>query len=345
MEYLVGTNEEFFEFVSNINDDDRVAILTHTDLDGLASGIFLEEILEKKEKSVDLVSFVDYSKDFFEKARVLLEKNNITKVFILDVSAESMNMDEFEEFRRDYPVFLIDHHPMAPEFANKIGMIKGDSKDCTAFMIYNLGEGLIDPGEWRWLVSAAIFSDYSYKGEENLKFLQEIYPGLTYENISSTTPGINGRKISLAIIYYQNDLGKVYDLLKEKNMEEISEVSGIVEEEIEKNVDGFLKNSEYLEDKKAYFYEINSKFNITSYVLTLLSKMKLDHSFFGYSFKGPYIKISARHQDGKRDMGKLMRDGTRYLEGAVGGGHAPAAAAKIKRDDFSRFKNNLIKNL
>jgi nanoRNase/pAp phosphatase (c-di-AMP/oligoRNAs hydrolase) len=44
-------------------------------------------------------------------------------------------------------------------------------------------------------------------------------------------------------------------------------------------------------------------------------------------------------------MGKLMRDGTRYLEGAVGGGHAPAAAAKIKRDDFSRFKNNLIKNL
>ena len=42
MEYLVGSKEEFFRFVDSINDNDRVAILSHTDLDGLASGILLE---------------------------------------------------------------------------------------------------------------------------------------------------------------------------------------------------------------------------------------------------------------------------------------------------------------
>ena len=65
MEYILGSKEEFFDFVNHISKEDKIAILTHTDLDGIASAIFLEKILDFKNKEVEFIGFLDYSKGMF----------------------------------------------------------------------------------------------------------------------------------------------------------------------------------------------------------------------------------------------------------------------------------------
>ena len=56
------------------------------------------------------------------------------------------------------------------------------------------------------------------------------------------------------------------------------------------------------------------------------------------------IKFSARNQSNSKDMNKLMQICTQGLEGAFGGGHAPAAAARIQEHDLQEFKRRLTKN-
>jgi len=45
MEYLIGNKETFLTFLNKITKEDKIAILSHDDLDGIASCIFLEKIL------------------------------------------------------------------------------------------------------------------------------------------------------------------------------------------------------------------------------------------------------------------------------------------------------------
>ena len=58
MEYIKGSKEEFFAFVDEISKRDKVAILSHTDLDGIASAVFLEEILKEKGIKVKQILFM-----------------------------------------------------------------------------------------------------------------------------------------------------------------------------------------------------------------------------------------------------------------------------------------------
>ena len=52
MIFLQGSKKEFFDFISK---EDKIGILTHNDLDGIASAIFLEEILNIKNLKVDFI--------------------------------------------------------------------------------------------------------------------------------------------------------------------------------------------------------------------------------------------------------------------------------------------------
>jgi len=341
--YIKGSSSDFFKFVDSINDEDKVAILSHNDLDGLSAGVFLEKILEAKNIPVEYIDFLDIKADMMKEVFGKLKDLEITKIFISDIGVDSIDFEGFSDLRKDFDVFLIDHHPMNQEIADWDNIIKTDSQDCAGMTCYFLGEGLIDAEEWNWLCCAAIFSDFSYKEKKNLEYLQESYPGITYDNISSSTPGINGRKINSALIYYAQDKKYVFKLVKERKLNEIDEAHEIVEEEIERLIDEFPSRGEHHDDKHIHLYEINSKFNVISTVCSLVSKMKVEDTFVFYSKKADgTVKFSARNQGGTKDVGELMRKCTAGLEGANGGGHKPAAAANVKLQDFDEFKKRLL---
>lgn len=341
IDYIVGTPDDFHAFVDDIGLHDRVAVLTHTDLDGVASAIFLEKILEAKGIKVDFLEFLDIERDMFKKILIKLKEERITRVFITDINADQADLEGFNELRRQIGTFLIDHHPISEELTDKTNVIKTDSRDCVAITLFSLGKDLIDENEYRWLNLAAIFSDYCFLSQKNMNYFREFYPNTTKENISSTTPGINARRISSALIYYDGDVKYVYRLVKEKDIDELDKSMKIIEDEVEKITDDFLKNSEYYENLDLYFYEVDSEFGVTSYVASWISKVNPDINYIFMKRRDGYCKFSARSTGEKMDMGKLMNFLTKGLEGANGGGHRAAAGGRIRADDLREFKRRL----
>ena len=43
--YLLGSEQVFYDFVDSISEKDKIGIITHIDLDGIASCIFLQKII------------------------------------------------------------------------------------------------------------------------------------------------------------------------------------------------------------------------------------------------------------------------------------------------------------
>jgi len=345
LNYIKGNKKDFYDFLSFITPRDKVAILSHTDVDGLSSAIFLEKILTAKNIRLDYIDFLDIKPDMMKEALIKLRALDVDKVFVCDIGIDSIDIEGYKELKKEMDLFLIDHHPMNPEIETWENVIKTGSQDCSGMTCYFLGEGLIDNNEWAWLCCSTIFSDFSYKEKKNLDYIQSIYPEVTFDNISTTIPGMNARKINSALIYYGEDKKYVFRLVKNRDMEKITEAHDIVENEIENLVDNFSRDAEHF-DSGLHLYEIKSNFKVTSTVCSLISKMKPEDYFVCYKrFPNGTIKFSSRNQGGTHNMTELMRKCTEGLEGASGGGHNAASAALIRVEDFNLFKERLIKTI
>ena len=161
MQLIIGSEQEFINFINNIKKQDSIAILTHTDLDGITSAIFLEEIL--KSRKIKILKFVDYKNDVLKKLEPKLKKQNISKLFILDMSIDSLAFEDFERLRREIDVFLIDHHPANPLLKDYKNIIKGETSNCAAQIIHELGKSFTNFHNQNWLLFPTMISEFSYK--------------------------------------------------------------------------------------------------------------------------------------------------------------------------------------
>ncbi len=346
MKYIIGNKQEFLNFFNSISEKDKVGILTHTDLDGISSAIFLEEILNSKNIEVKFIDFLNYKKGMFDSIFSELREKKITKLFLTDLSADGTDLDNFERLRMEFDVFLIDHHPVNPLLKDKRNIIKTPSSDCTALTIYRMGSDIKNLRKFSWLVCAAIVAEVSYNNEGNLKFIQEFYPGITLGNIRDSVPGEIAKKVSSSIIYYRGDLKKVYDIVKMEKLEELNKAHEIIEVEIEKEMDKFKKEAEFFPEKKLYFYYSSPEFNIASVISSILSFKNPDKTIiFASDTEGGFVKLSARNQSGEVDLNTLLKKSVEGLENAVAGGHRKAAGGSLMKKDLEAFKENILRNI
>jgi len=353
MDYLVGNENEFFEFLNLIKPEEKIAILTHTDLDGIASGIFLEEILSSIKLKVSLIEFVNYEQGICEKIIPKLQKEKIKKVFISDVCIESVDEKGFEKLRKDFEVFLIDHHPLSANLKNKKNILKTKTFDCSAFVIYCLGveKSLIGGKKFQWLVNSTMISELSYKDPKNLKFLQQTEKEINLENIFDSEFGRIANIIGGALIYFNSKkipLIEIYSLVKKKDLNSLKKFDEEVKKEIEKKIKEFEKEQEFYPEKSLHLFYFDSEFKITSTLSTIISSKNPDEVFVlirDSESEPEKIKVSARCQSGKFDMNLLIKKSIENLENAVGGGYVPASGATIMKKDFQKFKTNILEFL
>ncbi|MBU2562674.1 MAG: hypothetical protein KKF68_03370 [Nanoarchaeota archaeon] len=342
MEYIIGSKKEFYTFLDSIEKKDQIGILTHSDLDGIASAIFIEEILREKEINVESVNFMIHGFGEFQKKVREIKNRKISKLFILDLAGDLIDLDLFEALREEIDVFLIDHHEINKELQNKGNIIKTNTSECVAFVIYNLGDRLFDREKLGWLVCAAMISDMSYKNPENLRFIQEIYPELNLKNLSESVPKKISKIISSALTYY-DDVLKIYDLVKKKDVDRLEKAYDIVEKDFQKYVKKFKENAEFYPEKNLYFYYFNPRFDIGSSVTTVVSDNDSGSTFIGVSdVEDDFVKINARNQGDIADMNQLVKKGIDGLKNASGGGHKKAAGARIMKKDLEKFKKNIL---
>ncbi len=342
----MGHEKDFWSFVDSIKKEDNVAIVSHNDLDGLASAFFMEKILYFKKIKPRIIEIIDYGdlENCFDKCK----KGGVNKILLSDIYADGRdNIDFLIKAFKDFDMFMIDHHPINPKIKDIKNVIKTETPFCASFIIYNLAKHYFDPSESDWLLEAALVADRSYFAKEILKFLQKKHPSITEENIINSIPGELMQTIGAAIIYYSDDLKKVYALLKEKNIASMEKARKEIDKEFKKWTDKFKKNAEFYGDKKMYFFYGAPKFGITSAICTTLSIENPGNLivFVSDSQREPgKCKVSARSQSGEVDVNLLLKKSVNGLEGAMAGGHKKAAGGSFLKKDLEKFKKNLVKN-
>jgi single-stranded DNA-specific DHH superfamily exonuclease len=341
MKYLNGSKKEFDDFVKSISKKDKVNIITHTDLDGIASGVFLQKILESKNLKLNSINFLNYGADVLKNYS---EKNNFDYLFISDWNADE-SPEGLNLLRKKGKVLVIDHHPINEKLEDKSGIIKTESKDCSAHCIFDFAKNYFDTKNLEWLVCSAIIMDYCWTKDENFNLIKSVYPKTTKEDIWNSEPGKNGKKIANALIYYSPDFRKVYDLVLKKDFKKLEKADEIIQEEIVNWIDKFKNEAEYFSEKNLYFYYGSPKFNIASVISSKISDIYNGSSVIFASDRKNSIKISARNQSGNVDLGKVLKKSVEGFEDSSAGGHAKASAANFPKKYLDEFKKRLLEEL
>ena len=163
MNYLIGSKKEFFDFVNSISKKDKIGVFTHTDLDGIASAVFIEEILKSKGLKIDFIEFLEYRSGVFKQS---INNRQVDKLFVCDLNLDEFP-DEFKLIKSRCNVFLIDHHLFAENLKKEKNVIKSENRDCCAFVLYDLMKDFVkDYEKFNWLICAAMISDMAYKKKE-----------------------------------------------------------------------------------------------------------------------------------------------------------------------------------
>lgn len=344
MKCLQGSEKEFHDFINLISKKDKIGIITHIDLDGIASGVFLQKILESKNLKVDFIEFLDIDENALKNA---IKNKEVNKLFITDWAADNFQ-ENFEFLRKKYDVFLIDHHPINENLKDKKNIIKTKSGTCSAHCIFNLAKNYFNTKDWEWLVCSAIIFDYCFVKQENFEFVKSIYPKTEKEKIWMSEPAKIGSKIANALIYYQPNFKKVYNLVLKKDFKKLEKAENIIEEEVKKWIEKFKQGAEYFPEKKLYFYYGTPKHRITSKVASMISTRNLDKTILFVSDnqnKEGFVKLSARNQSGNVQLGIVLKKCVEEFEDSNAGGHDQASAGGFPKKYLNEFKENLLKEL
>jgi len=340
MKFLIGRKEDFTGFLNSIGKKDRIAIVSHTDLDGIASALLIREILKSKKIKIKSLNFVDYKKGMFEEISSRLKR--IDKIFVADISIDS-DYDNFQKFKGKYDVFLLDHHPS--DIKELQNTIKTKTEDCTTFVLYELGKSIVNLDKWKSLICATMVSEFSYKDESNFQFIREIYPEITEENINDSIPADISKKIASALVYFNRKEKKIFDFLAKNKLGKLEKYYNIIEEEIRRCVDKFKKEAEFYPERNLYFYYYTPRFNVGSIVTTILSMEQQEKTFIFVSDLGDeegFVKAGARNQGGKENTNWLMKKGIAGFENSSAGGHFKASGARFMKKDLEEFKKNIL---
>ena len=344
MKYILGSPKEFYDFVDSIKSDDYVGIFSHTDVDGLASSIFLTKILEAKKIKVEVIDFFNYEKDILKKKII---GKNCNKLFLTDWNADQYPED-LDYLRTKADILVIDHHPLNESLNNKKGVIKTESSYCSAHTIFDLGKKYLKTRNFEELLYASLIYDYTISDERIIKIMNKHYPGVEKHNAHDSGPGIFGRKINAALTYFFPDVRKVYDLFMRGDFEEFDKADKVLFNEANYWKQKYMDEAEFIQDKNVYFFYANPKFSISSGIVSQLS-YKNPHEIFIFvsdiKEERGYVKMSSRAQSGKINLGEVLKEISKELEDSVMGGHVKAAGGSFKKKDLMKFRKLFLERI
>ncbi|VVB60957.1 DHHA1 domain protein [uncultured archaeon] len=333
--------QKFDSFALALSKKDRVAIIFHTDADGITSGVIAAKAVEQlcgKKPSLFLTpapSEVTISRKIIAE----LQKKKINKVVIVDlnVDQEPESIKKVEKFAQ---ILILDHHTiqndvnspkttmLKPQFFSKIS----PSKFAASKLVYDMFQRHTNISDLAWLAVIGIYGDMAE--DEWKDFISEVRQKdkITPEKIQKAGGLIvyarsfdekNGPMKAFKVFYSATSIDDVLD-------------SGLSKyaEKIEKELAHFIEKREQLAqfypEKKLLIYEISPRYNIKSELVNRLSRnFYPGMTCIVIQEKGKIASISARNQTGSVSMNDLMIRATNGIPGASGGGHVQAAGASI----------------
>ena len=340
--------KNFDAFLDKINENEKIGILAHANCpDGMISTVFLMEILKKKFPKMvkPHVGFIPYKIGVLDEYTGIFNREGIKKIFILDANIDMNQFEETERFFDKFEVMFIDHHPLNKELKLNDNIIKTISDDCTSLVLYYLGNDLLKDSRWTELACVAAVSEFSYKNDDNLKFIQKNYEfnPKDYQNSEIFKKTL---RLNSIVTYYSKDSFKAYELILERNEKKIDQIHKEVSEEFDRCILDFEKNAERHFNGQLIFYFFKSKFSIGSAIGTTISVRNKGSTIIIFSeIEGTdLLKVSTRNNAENLiyPMNEMLRYAIKDFSSALGGGHANASGGSFLKKDLEAFKQNII---
>lgn len=351
------------DYLENIQENQKVVIIHHWDMDGISSSAIISKILQNKRgKGAQEVTIPDQrSYHLTEKDHELLE--DADKLIVLDFNLKAEELESLGE-KFDLDVLVVDHHSFdrVPE-VDFVNPRQDDAEvyvPCSKICLDIAGEfGLED--DLRWIAGMGIIQDFGVSScPELFEKLNEKYRTYLPEELSQQELAKNceyGRYASVLNIKPYRDskhyaklayqaLMKSNDLKELEAQEEYRQVYEVyleMQDEFNDAVKNYEEEREIDRQKMIIFFEIDSDFHITSSIATNMSTKSPEWIHIVIQRGEDEINVSSRCQSGRVDLGDLMQEALpekAVEEGAEGGGHRKAAGASFKPKYLEEFKNN-----
>lgn len=324
------------KYLDNISQLDKVLVIHHTDLDGIASGILLFDYVRKMTNKVSQIA-VDYKQKFNYKKYA-----KFNKIIFCDLSFDGVHSLVSLLNKKDKDILFIDHHPKGKNIPENIITYYNDKNKYTpcSQMIQKLTDGKY------WLGVAGTLSDYGHKYKENIPYInyflkkEKIELNWFLENIVFV--------LSNSITYFNKNLSKIFFLIKRMNnyndINRIKMHSDKVSKDIENIYNKYFDNHEIL--GKINFYFMKSKYPLKSTIVTKISS-EYPYKIFVIAEQDMsnknIINISGRCQKGNVDIPKMFKESMKGFKNSNSGGHKAAAGGSFPKAYLSTFKNRLEK--
>ena len=336
MEFLIGSEKKFIEFISNLEGDDKIALISHNDGDGLCSALIISKVVG----GAEFIDFIGYSYNMLAPLVEKFKKAKINKVIITDLSVdgEAESIKELEKFA---DILIIDHHEIVNDLnSKKTTMIKTKSEIPASYTCYNLFSKINKVPCWVGILGTLSDTMHKYRSD-NAETLFDDF------DFDCPRGNYHDKAILLgnALMYFRGKEAKVFDLIKDVNdfseLDVLKEYSDSIEGEIKFFLDDFEKKKE--EKGDLTFYQFNPRYPITSALINIISIKDNDKTYVFVTERKGVLRVSSRNQSGKTNCPELLRKAIEDIPEAVAGGHFKAAGATVPAQYLDKFKENLFK--
>jgi len=325
------TFQEAKQFLNNITQKDKVAIIYHDDGDGFASGILFYDWCKTKKATTKQFTFSFGKWD----KKTNLEKFN--KIIITDIAPDGLNEINPPSNKE---IFYTDHHPKNTPIPEKILAFQTSDQGYIPSSRTTGELTQLKP----WLSLAGTISDAGDLYPENETFIDNLLKkyNVTLDEFKQNISSV----ITNTLVFFEENPSKAFKIIQKINsLEEIPKLKKY-SEPIENEIGKFIKEYETKKEKinNINLYYINPKFSTKVIIINIISRENPDEILIFLSPKksNPNILgISSRHQSSKADLPSLLKSGIKGLENANAGGHLRAAGAQIQAEDLNQFKQNL----
>ncbi len=335
------------EFLNKIKQKDDVIIIFNNDADGICSGVLVEKILYENtgKRSFAIAQPMPPEKNLIRKIQSTLP----TKIILTD-----MAIDQQPQLVRKLAsisdVLILDHHQMKKNMTSRNVVHYNPRMDdprvyqSTSYIAYNICSMIKDMQDSLWIAAVGMVADYDLTSSQDV--VEEIkkkfsIEGKLYDSwIGRIADMIEAARSSKA--YTCEQMFEIF--FSAKSQEDIFKNHTLLEayKEVQNEIMSVLNdakaNAEFTD--RIMFYNIKSKYNLSSIISTRLSEMYENRLIVVYQKAGNKIKVSARCQKGM-NVGKIMETATESI--GSGGGHEAAAGATFDANKWEEFKQNVIK--